>query len=77
MSCSMQKGRRTSLHTCASLLQHHHTRGFHSSCKHPGRPRLVPVPSHARDLKRGLLRAIIRQAGMTRLFANFEVRTSC
>jgi predicted RNA binding protein YcfA (HicA-like mRNA interferase family) len=44
---------------------HHHTRGSHYHFKHPDRPRLVPVPYHARDIKRGLLRTIIRQAGMT------------
>jgi predicted RNA binding protein YcfA (HicA-like mRNA interferase family) len=44
---------------------HHHTRGSHYYYKHPDRPRLVPVPHHTRDIKRGLLRAIIRQAGMT------------
>jgi predicted RNA binding protein YcfA (HicA-like mRNA interferase family) len=44
---------------------HHHTRGSHYYFKHPDRPRLVPVPHHTRDIKRGLLRAIIQQAGMT------------
>ena len=44
---------------------HHHTRGSHYYFKHPDRPRLVPVPYHARDIKRGLLRAIIQQAGLT------------
>jgi predicted RNA binding protein YcfA (HicA-like mRNA interferase family) len=46
-------------------FNHHHTRGLHYYFKHPNRERLVPVPYRARDLKRGLLRAIIRQAGMT------------
>ena len=44
---------------------HHHTRGSHYYFKHPDRERPVPVPYHARDIKRGLLRAIIKQAGMT------------
>jgi predicted RNA binding protein YcfA (HicA-like mRNA interferase family) len=43
----------------------HHTRGSHYYFKHPDRERPVPVPYHARDIKRGLLRAIIKQAGMT------------
>jgi predicted RNA binding protein YcfA (HicA-like mRNA interferase family) len=46
-------------------FSHHHTRGSHYYFKHPDRPRPVPVPYHARDIKRGLLRAIIQQAGMT------------
>ena len=31
----------------------------------PTGERPVPVPYHARDIKRGLLREIIKQAGMT------------
>jgi len=44
---------------------HHHTRGAHYYFKHLARPRPVPGPYHARDIKRGLLREIIKQAGMT------------
>ena len=33
--------------------------------RHPDRERPVPVLYHARDIKRGLLREIIKQAGMT------------
>jgi predicted RNA binding protein YcfA (HicA-like mRNA interferase family) len=44
---------------------HSHTRGSHYYFKHPDWPRLVAVPHHTRDIKRGLLRSIIKQAGMT------------
>ena len=44
----------------------HHARGSHRYLKHPDRPGvLVTVPYHNRDLKRGTLRSILRQAGMT------------
>lgn len=40
--------------------------GSHHLYEHPDRPdRIVPVPLHARDLKRPLLKAIIKQAGLT------------
>jgi predicted RNA binding protein YcfA (HicA-like mRNA interferase family) len=44
----------------------HHIRGSHHYFRHPDRPGiLVTVPFHNRDLKRGTLRAILRQAGLT------------
>ena len=44
----------------------HHIRGSHYYLRHPERPGvLVTVPYHGRDLKRGTLRAILRQAGLT------------
>jgi predicted RNA binding protein YcfA (HicA-like mRNA interferase family) len=43
-----------------------HTTGSHYLMRHPDKPRLVPVPFHGdRDIKIGVLRSIIRQAGMT------------
>ncbi len=39
--------------------------GSHLILKHPVSKRRLPVPIHAKDLKRPLLRAIIRQAGLT------------
>ena len=44
----------------------HHTRGSHYYLKHPEKSGvLVTVPYHSRDLKRGTLRAILRQAGLS------------
>ena len=44
----------------------HHIRGTHYYLRHPAKPRLlVTVPYHNRDLKRGTLRSILRQAGIT------------
>lgn len=44
----------------------HHATGSHRVLKHPDRPELrVTVPFHNRDLKRGTLASIIRQAGLT------------
>ncbi len=44
----------------------HHTTGSHHYFKHPDRLRLlVTVPVHHRDLKRGTLASIIKQAGLT------------
>jgi predicted RNA binding protein YcfA (HicA-like mRNA interferase family) len=40
--------------------------GSHHIYEHPDRPgRIVPVPVHARDLKRPMLKQIIKQAGLT------------
>jgi predicted RNA binding protein YcfA (HicA-like mRNA interferase family) len=39
--------------------------GSHLLLKHPQRKRRVPVPIHARDLKRPTVHAIIKQAGLT------------
>ena len=44
----------------------HHVRGSHYFLKHPRDERLrVTVAYHGKPLKRGTLRAILRQAGMT------------
>ena len=44
----------------------HHIRGSHHYLQHPEKPGvLVTVPFHNRDLKRGTLRSILRQAGIT------------
>jgi predicted RNA binding protein YcfA (HicA-like mRNA interferase family) len=44
----------------------HHVRGSHYYFRHPDKPDLlVTVPHHNRDLKRGTLRAILREAGLT------------
>ncbi len=40
-------------------------RGSHVFLSHPDRPFVTTVPMHARDLPRGTLKAIIRQAGLT------------
>ena len=40
--------------------------GSHHIHEHPDRPgRIVPVPVHARDLKRPMLKKIIKQARLT------------
>jgi len=44
----------------------HHVRGSHYYLRHPEKSGLlVTVPYHNRDLKRGTLRSILRQAGIT------------
>jgi predicted RNA binding protein YcfA (HicA-like mRNA interferase family) len=44
----------------------HHTTGSHAQLKHQTNPALrVTVPLHGKDLPRGTLRSIIRQAGLT------------
>jgi predicted RNA binding protein YcfA (HicA-like mRNA interferase family) len=44
----------------------HHQTGSHLVLRSPGPPpRRTVVPMHGRDLKRGTLRAIIREAGLT------------
>jgi mRNA interferase HicA len=44
----------------------HHVRGSHHYFRHPDKPGLlVTVPYHNKDLKRGTLQAILRQAGLT------------
>ncbi len=41
----------------------HHIRGSHYYLRHPDRPGvLITIPFHNRDLKRGTLHAILRQA---------------
>ncbi len=50
----------------AGLFVHHAT-GSHYVLKHPDRPAVrVVVPYHgSADVKRGILRSILRQAGLT------------
>jgi predicted RNA binding protein YcfA (HicA-like mRNA interferase family) len=44
----------------------HHIRGSHYFLKHPDHPALrVTVAHHNKDLKRGTLRAIVRDAGIS------------
>jgi predicted RNA binding protein YcfA (HicA-like mRNA interferase family) len=44
----------------------HHQTGSHATLKHPEDPaRRVTIPVHSRDLPRGTVMAIIKQAGMT------------
>jgi predicted RNA binding protein YcfA (HicA-like mRNA interferase family) len=44
----------------------HHQTGSHCVLRNQTKPRLrVTVPVHARDVKRGLLAAILRQAELT------------
>jgi predicted RNA binding protein YcfA (HicA-like mRNA interferase family) len=43
-----------------------HTSGGHYIMRHPDRPGRIPVPYHGgRDIKRGTLRSIISQSGLT------------
>jgi predicted RNA binding protein YcfA (HicA-like mRNA interferase family) len=39
--------------------------GSHLILYHPIRKQIIPVPIHGKDIKRGLLRAIIKQAEST------------
>lgn len=43
----------------------HAQRGSHLALKHPGTMRRTVVPMHSGDLNRGLLKEIIKQAGLT------------
>ncbi len=44
----------------------HHVRGSHHYLRHTDKPSLlITIPVHNRDLKRGTLRAILRQAGIS------------
>ena len=44
----------------------HRVTGSHHILKHPAKPTLrVTVPFHNRDLKRGTLQSIVKQAGFT------------
>ncbi len=43
----------------------HHQAGSHATLKHTSDPSRRVIPVHARDLQRGTLRGIIKQAGMT------------
>lgn len=55
---------------CRVLVRHGWTlvriHGSHHVFSKPGRPEILTVPVHGnRDLKRGLLRALLRSAGLT------------
>ncbi len=44
----------------------HHVRGSHYYLKHPDKPGLlITLPYHKKDLKRGTLQSILKQAGLT------------
>ena len=43
-----------------------HSTGSHRYYRHPNRPGVVTVPFHRRELKRGTLLAILKQASLTR-----------
>jgi predicted RNA binding protein YcfA (HicA-like mRNA interferase family) len=42
-----------------------HSTGSHRFFRHPDRTRIVTVPFHRRDLKRGTLKSILEQAGLS------------
>jgi predicted RNA binding protein YcfA (HicA-like mRNA interferase family) len=42
-----------------------HRKGSHLYLWHPGKRRMTSVPTHPRDVHRGLVRAIIKQADLT------------
>jgi predicted RNA binding protein YcfA (HicA-like mRNA interferase family) len=42
-----------------------HATGSHQAFRHPRRPGVVVIPFHRRDLKRGTLHGIIKQAGFS------------
>ncbi len=42
-----------------------HSTGSHRFFRHPSRPGIVTVPFHRKDLKRGTLKSILRQADLT------------
>ncbi|MFZ0888198.1 MAG: type II toxin-antitoxin system HicA family toxin [Candidatus Binataceae bacterium] len=42
-----------------------HSTGSHRYFRHPTRPGIVTVPFHRRDLKRGTLKSILDQAGLS------------
>lgn len=39
--------------------------GSHLILYHPGTKRIIPIPIHTKDVKKGLMRAIIKQAEST------------
>lgn len=43
----------------------HHTRGSHRYYRHPTTGRITAVAFHARDVKRGTLHGILKQAGLS------------
>ncbi|OGY35970.1 MAG: hypothetical protein A3E36_00465 [Candidatus Andersenbacteria bacterium RIFCSPHIGHO2_12_FULL_45_11b] len=46
------------------FVEHRQT-GSHLILVHRTKRRIIPVPIHVREMKRGLLTAIIKQAGLT------------
>jgi len=42
-----------------------HSTGSHRYFRHPSRPGIVTVPFHRKDLKRGTLKSILDQAGLS------------
>jgi len=42
-----------------------HTTGSHQFFRHPSRAGIVTVPFHRKDLKRGTLKSILDQAGLS------------
>ncbi len=42
-----------------------HTTGSHYIMRHPDHPWRIPVPYHAKDIKRGVLHSKIKQSGLT------------
>ncbi len=46
-------------------FEEHRQTGSHLMMVHRGERRLIPVPIHAREMKRGLLVSIVKQAGLT------------
>jgi predicted RNA binding protein YcfA (HicA-like mRNA interferase family) len=42
-----------------------HSTGSHRFFRHPSRPGIVTVPFHRKDLKRGTLKSILDQAGLS------------
>ncbi|HEY93192.1 MAG TPA: type II toxin-antitoxin system HicA family toxin [Dehalococcoidia bacterium] len=43
-----------------------HTTGSHHIMRHPDRHHRIPVPHHAKDIKRGVLHSIIKQSGLSK-----------
>jgi len=43
----------------------HHTRGSHRYYRHPANGTITTVAFHARDIKRGTLHGILKQAGLS------------
>jgi mRNA interferase HicA len=46
-------------------FQEHHQKGSHLYLWNPSTRRMTAVSMHARDLKRGVMKAILRQADLT------------
>jgi len=44
----------------------HRSRGSHHHFVHPDRAVIITVPVHAKDLKRGLVAGILKDAGISR-----------